>query len=135
MHPQELKYSPEHLWLKNEGNGQFRLGVTDRYQLQIKSVVYLELPQAGRTLQCGEPFGAIESSKVSTDLVSPVDGTVVAMNAAVIANPSLINKDPYGEGWLVLVQLPGAEISQSLLSADEYLASVSNEAETGLCQT
>jgi len=135
MHPKELKYSLEHIWLKDEGNCQFRLGFTYRYQEQIKSLVYLELPPVGHELKHGEPFGAIESSKVSTDLISPVDGVVSAVNTALVGKPGLVNRDPYGEGWLMLVQLPDTGAVSNLLSADQYLAAASNEADTGPCQT
>ena len=135
MHPKELKYSLEHIWLKDEGGGQFRLGITYRYQEQLKSVVYLELPNAGSEIRCGEPFGTIESSKASTDLTSPVSGTVIASNASVVGKPGLINKDPYGEGWLVLIQAQDANAGRALLSASEYLAATSNNTDSGLCQS
>ena len=131
MHPKEFRYSPEHIWLKDEGNGQFRIGITYHYQGQLKSVVYLDLPGVGSALRCGEPFGAIESSKINTDLISPISGTVTAVNDAVTAKPGLINKDPYGAGWLMLAHSPGTNAGTSLLSADEYLAAVSSEAEAG----
>jgi glycine cleavage system H protein len=110
--------------LKDEGSGRFRLGLTYRYQEQIKSLVYLELPRVGDKLKRGEPFGALESSKVSTDLTSPLDSTVVAVNAAVIVKPELVNRDPYGEGWLVLVETTELGTLPTLLSADEYLSTV-----------
>ena len=125
MHPKELRYSPEHVWLRDEGGGRFRLGLTYRYQEQVKSVVYLELPRVGNEIKRGEAFGAIESSKVSTDLVSPIDGTVLEVNALVAEKPGLVNKDPYGQGWLILTQAPIANAEQTLMSAEEYLAAVS----------
>ena len=127
MHPKELRYSPEHIWLKDEGEGRFRLGLTYRYQEQVKSVVYLELPGTRYELRRGEPFGAIESSKVSTDLISPIDGVVITANTSVAEKPGLVNKDPYGEGWLVLVQSSDTKTGQTFMSADEYLAAVSGE--------
>ncbi len=127
MHPKELKYSPEHLWVKDEGEGRFRLGVTYRYQEQIKSVVYLELPRPGAELKQGEPFGAIESSKVSTDLTSPLSGTVLEVNDAAVDKPGLVNKEPYGQGWLVLLQSSCADELKTLLSADEYLEATAGE--------
>lgn len=134
MHPKELRYSAEHVWLKNEGNGQFRLGLTYRYQEQIKSVSYLELPPPGSCLNRTEPFGAIESSKVSTDLISPIDGTVIEANAAVIEKPGLINKDPYGAGWLILVQATAGS-GADLMSSEEYLSALLDGGKAGPCQT
>ncbi len=135
MHPKELRYSLEHIWLKDEGSGQFRLGITYRYQDQLKSVVYLELPSTGSNVRRGEPFGTIESSKASTDLTSPISGTVIAANASVVGKPGLVNKDPYGEGWLVLIQASDADAAHSLMSASEYLAATSNKADTRSCQS
>lgn len=134
MDPKELMYSHEHIWLKDEGSRQFRMGLTYRYQEQIKSLVYLELPQVGCEVVCGEPFGAVESSKVSTDLVSPVDGAVTAVNDAVVAKPGLVNRDPYGEGWLVVVQIPEGKEAPYLLSSDQYLAAVTSDDKGGPCQ-
>ncbi len=134
MHPRDLKYSPEHIWIKDEGNGRLRLGLTYRYQEQIKSVVFLELPRVGAELRRGEPFGAIESSKVSADITAPVSGTVAEVNSAVIEKPGLVNKDPYGEGWLMVIQPSAPGELRSLLSAAEYLAATSNESGEKPCQ-
>ena len=134
MHPKELRYSLEHVWIKDEGDNQFRLGLTYRYQEQIKSVVYLELPSTGSILKHDEPFGAIESSKISTDIISPINGTVIAANSAVLEKPGLINKDPYGAGWLLLIQASDMKEVTSLLTASEYLAAATGDAGAGPCQ-
>ena len=131
MHPDGLKYSPQHIWLKDEGNGNLRLGITYYYQEQLKSVVFLELPGVGAELKLGEPFATIESSKVSTDLTSPVSGTVIDANLSVTEKPGLINKDPYGQGWLLVVRPSQPDELKSLLSAAKYLAIASGEAGEG----
>jgi len=131
MHPDGLKYSPQHIWLKDEGNGNLRLGITYYYQEQLKSVVFLELPGVGAELKRGEPFATIESSKVSTDLTSPVSGTVIDANLSVTEKPGLINKDPYGQGWLLVVRPSQPDELKSLLSAAKYLAIASGEAGEG----
>jgi glycine cleavage system H protein len=127
MHPKELRYSPDHIWAKDEGNGQYRLGITFHYQDKIKSVVFLDLSRAGARIKRGEPFGAIESSKISTDLISPVTGSVAVVNQAVTDKPGLVNKDPYGEGWLVVVHPDTPGEINDMLSSSEYLTRASEE--------
>ena len=127
MHPENLKYSPDHLWLKEEACGQVRLGLTYHYQDKIKSVVFLDLPRVGTRVAHGEPFGVIESSKISTDLISPVTGIVTEANTAVLDKPGLVNKDPYGQGWLIVVRLDDPAALQSLLSSAQYLAAAASE--------
>jgi glycine cleavage system H protein len=133
MHPDNLLYSPEHLWLRDEGNGFYRAGITYRYQDRIKSVVFVDLPEIGSELIRGEPLGAIESSKISTDIMSPISGAVVDVNRSVIEKPGLINKDPYGDGWLLLVQPADSSEIESLWFAAEYLKSTAEQNENEGC--
>ena len=133
MHPRDLKYTPEHLWLRDEGQGRFRAGITYRYQEEIKSVVYLDLPRVGLELRRGEPFGALESSKVSTDLTSPISGKVVEVNSAVVEKPGLVNKDPYGAGWLIVIRAGAPDEIKMLLSAEQYLAASGANIDKGPC--
>jgi glycine cleavage system H protein len=133
MHPKDLKYSPCHLWLKSERGDLYRIGITYYYQEKIKSLVFLDLPHAGTELTLGEPFGAMESSKISTDLISPLTGSVVSMNASVVEKPGLVNRDPYGEGWLMVIRPGKPEELGLLLSADQYLAAVSGDTGEGRC--
>jgi len=124
MHPSELLYSLDHIWCKKEADGNIRLGITYYYQEQLKTIVYVELLPAGSRIKRGDPFGSIESSKASTDMLSPLSGMVVAVNTAIPEKPVLVNKDPYGQGWLLLVEPSHTEELKSLLSSQEYLASV-----------
>ena len=133
MHPKDLKYSPCHLWLKSENDGLYRMGITHYYQEKIKSIVFLDLPGAGTSLTLGEPFGAMESSKISSDIISPLTGSVVSVNASVVQKPGLVNKDPYGEGWLMVVRPSKPGELSLLLSADEYLAAASSDTGGGQC--
>jgi glycine cleavage system H protein len=110
MHPSELKYSPQNMWLKSEHAGVLRLGITYHYQGQLKNIVFLE------------PFGTIESSKTSSDLISPISGRVLEVNPAVLEKPGLINKEPYGQGWMILLQPNKPLELQSLLSSKQYVA-------------
>jgi glycine cleavage system H protein len=121
MHPNELLYSREHIWCKKEPGGNVRLGMTYHYQEQLKNIVYIELPQAGAALKRGEPFGSFESSKTAADLVSPLSGTVIETNALLLEKPGMVNKDPYGEGWILIVKPSHPEELESLLSAKQYI--------------
>ena len=135
MHPKNLFYSQEHIWVKDEGDGLYRLGLTQHYLTEIKNVVFLELPPVGAELKKGESFGALESSKISTDLTSPLSGAVVATNQAVLDKPGLVNRDPYGEGWLITLQPADPTEIQFLLTADKYLAATGSNTGGGPCQS
>lgn len=121
MHPNQLKYSTEHTWLKLEGDEKGRVGITHYYQEQLKNIVFVELPEVGAIVTRNEAFGVVESSKATSDLYSPVSGTVVEVNSLLETEPGLINQDPYGEGWMFVVELSNTDEPGSLLSADDYL--------------
>jgi glycine cleavage system H protein len=122
MHPKELLYSEDHIWCKKEPDGNVRLGMTYYYQEQLKNVVYLDLPGPGTLLKRGRPFASFESSKTAADLDSPISGAVLETNPVLADKPGLVNKDPYGQGWMILVQPAHPEELDSLLSAKEYIA-------------
>jgi glycine cleavage system H protein len=124
MHPPELIYSPQHIWLKDEKNGLFRLGLTHHYQAKLGKIVFIELPPASTHILINKPFGSIESSKAASDLISPINATVVELNQTVIDKPGLINNEPYGQGWLLLVKPGKIQELQTLLSAHEYVKSI-----------
>jgi len=101
--PEGLYYSKEYAWVKIEGN-KVRVGITDYAQKQLREIVYAELPSVGATINQGEPYGTIESVKAVSDLIAPISGTIEEVNEEVQARPELINEDPYGEGWLLVVK-------------------------------
>jgi glycine cleavage system H protein len=125
MYPPELKYNPEHSWLKLEGDNLGRVGITQYAQEQLKEVVFVELPEVGAEVSHMEPFGVIESVKATNDLYSPVSGEVVAVNESLKDEPGRVNKDPYGQGWMIVVRLSNPAELESLVSAAEYQAFVS----------
>lgn len=125
MYPTELKYNPEHSWLKLEGDNLGRVGITQYAQEQLKEVVFVELPEVGAEVSHLEPFGVIESVKATNDLYSPVSGEVVAVNESLKDEPGRVNKDPYGQGWMIVVRLSNPTELESLVSAAEYQAFVS----------
>lgn len=127
MYPEELKYNEEHTWLKLEGDGLGRVGITTYAQEQLKEVVFVELPEIGTEVSRMEPFGVIESVKATNDLYSPVSGEVVEVNEALQDEPGRVNEDPYGEGWMVVIRMTDPADVDALVSADEYRALVGGE--------
>ncbi|MCL2281170.1 MAG: glycine cleavage system protein GcvH [Dehalococcoidia bacterium] len=121
MHPKELLYSEDHVWCKKEPDGNIRLGMTYYYQEQLKHIVYLDLPQSGKTISKGEPIVSFESSKIASDLISPISGTIVESHVELADKPGIINKDPYGQGWMLLVKPSKLAELDSMLSASNYI--------------
>lgn len=117
--PQDLRYSEEHEWAKVE-NGRVRVGITDYAQEQLGDVVYVELPDVGDSVAFMEPFGVIESVKAASDLFAPVSGTVVEVNERLADEPELVNEDPYGEGWMIVVEADDLSELDKLMSPEEY---------------
>ncbi len=97
-----LYYSKDYLWVELEGD-KARIGLTDYAQKQLRDILVVDLPEAGTEIEKGEPFGSVESAKTVSDLIAPLTGVVEEVNSAVIDNPGLINEDPYGEGWLIVI--------------------------------
>lgn len=121
-YPAGLSYNGEHTWLRLEPDGKGRVGITYYAQKQLRDVVYLELPEPGKEVVHMEPFGVIESAKATNDLYSPVSGKVVAVNQAVLNDPGLVNRDPYGKGWMIVVELSDRRDVDRLISAEAYRA-------------
>ncbi|RLC67815.1 MAG: glycine cleavage system protein GcvH, partial [Chloroflexi bacterium] len=114
-------------WLKLEGEGLGRVGITTYAQEQLKEVVFVELPDIGTKVSHMEPFGVIESVKATNDLYSPVSGEVVEVNEALQDEPGRVNEDPYGEGWMVVIRMTNPADVDALVSADEYRAQLGGE--------
>ncbi len=108
-YPKDLKYTKEHEWMRLDGTGKIAtIGVTQFAQEQLGDVVYVELPKVGDTVKAGQSFGVVESTKAVSELFSPVNGTVIEINAPLSDAPETINKDPHGEAWLIKVEPTGA---------------------------
>lgn len=116
--PADRRYTDEHEWARKDGD-LITIGITAHAQEQLGDVVFLELPAVGSTVEAGAVIGEIESTKSVSELYSPVSGTVVEVNQAAVDDPSVVNADPYGAGWLLRVEVTG---TGPLLSADEYRA-------------
>ena len=120
--PKELKYTKEHEWLRREADGTVVIGITDHAQHQLGELVYVELPDAGRSLQPGDAMAVVESTKAASDVYAPVAGAVTAVNPALASQPELVNTDPYGAGWLVRLQPAAGSATDGLLDAAAYAA-------------
>ena len=116
----ERYYTESHEWVQAEGDVA-TVGITDFAQSQLGDVVFLELPSVGRMLEAGDSFGVVESVKAASDLYSPVSGSVVEVNEALSDNPETVNRDPFGEGWLIKVRLNG-DLGEGLLDEAGYKA-------------
>jgi len=121
--PADLRYTPEHEWVRRTGDGTVRVGITDFAQSSLGDVVYVQLPDVGSKVSAGESFGEVESTKSVSDLYAPVTAKVIAVNGDLESNPQLVNSDPYGQGWLLELQADGDTLEQglaALLDADAY---------------
>ncbi len=121
----ERYYTETHEWVTVD-DGIATVGITDYAQAQLGDVVFLELPRVGSLLEAGDSFGVVESVKAASDLYSPVAGSVVEVNEALNANPESVNRDPYGDGWLIRLQLNG-DVGQGLLDEQGYQALVEGQ--------
>jgi glycine cleavage system H protein len=120
--PSGLRFTRSHEWLKQMPDGITEIGISDHAQLALGDLVFVELPEIGRNLSLGETCVVVESVKTSSDVYAPVAGTVVAVNDQLRHTPELINRDPYGGGWLVRLRPDSVDSHTGLLSASEYLA-------------
>ncbi len=118
--PEELKYSKTHEWVRLEGENEVVIGISDYAQQELGDIVYLELPEEGDVVEKDSAFGVIESTKATEDLYSPVSGTVVEVNTPLIDSPEVINEDPYGDGWMIRVELSEPKELEDLMNAEEY---------------
>ncbi|MBN1899582.1 MAG: glycine cleavage system protein GcvH [Spirochaetes bacterium] len=120
-----LLYTPSHEWLKKE-NGSGIVGITDYAQNQLGDIVFIEMPEVGKTYAKGESFGSIESVKAVSDLYAPVDFEVVQVNDTLSSSPELVNKDPYGQGWMLKIKIKDDSQVNQLLKSEDYKKSISS---------
>jgi glycine cleavage system H protein len=127
MYPQGLRYSKDHEWVGIEGD-LGRVGITDYAQTQLGDVVFLELPEVGQSLTPGQQFGTVESVKAVSELFSPVAGEVVEVNSELTQKPEVINEDPHGAAWMMVVRIADPTTVEALMDAKAYEAFVESEA-------
>ena len=121
--PADLRYTPEHEWVRRTAPDTVRVGITDFAQDALGDVVFVQLPSVGTSVTAGEAFGEVESTKSVSDLYAPITATVVAVNSELDGNPALVNSDPYGQGWLLELHADGDTLEAdvaALLDADAY---------------
>ncbi|WP_348674007.1 glycine cleavage system protein GcvH [uncultured Abyssibacter sp.] len=125
--PQDLKYAESHEWVREEGGGLVTIGISDHAQEALGDLVYVEVPDVGATVTVGDACAVVESVKAASDVYSPVDGEVVAVNEALADAPELINSEPYGEGWIMQVRLADANALDDLLDAEGYANAIADD--------
>ena len=125
--PANLRYAESHEWVLDNGDGSVTIGITDHAQEALGDVVFVELPEVGKTLAVGDEFGVIESVKAASDLYAPIAGEVIEVNEALEDAPETINEAPYADGWIMKVRLDDAAALESLLDADAYQAVAADE--------
>lgn len=117
--PEALRYTKDHEWAKLDGK-RARVGITDYAQDQLTDVVYVELPPVGKAVKQGEPIGTVESVKAVSEIFAPISGKVAEVNKTLAEKPEIVNKDPYGEGWMVVLEATDPSQANSLLDAGAY---------------
>jgi len=121
--PENLLYTEDHEWIRVEGGEAF-IGITDFAQKELGDIVFVEVETVEETLEIGEAFGTIEAVKTVSDMFMPINGTVLELNENIEDTPEVINKDPYGEGWIIKITIGDASQLDDLLDAASYKASV-----------
>lgn len=117
--PADLKYTKEHEWIKIDGDVA-TVGITDFAQGELGDIVYVEIETEGETLDAEEVFGTVEAVKTVSDLFMPVSGEIIEVNGGLDADPESVNRDPYGDGWMIKIKLSDASEAEGLLSAEAY---------------
>ena len=130
-YPKDLRYTREHEWTRDEGDGRVRVGITDYAQDALGDVVYVDIPETGTEVQAGQPFGEVESTKSVSDVYSPVSGTIIERNGALEETPELVNENPHGDGWMVAIELSDPSELEGLMEADAYRSFVDEQQDEG----
>ena len=124
--PEELHYTPSHEWVRIDGDVG-TIGITDYAQKELGEIVYLEMPEVGHVFNADDEFGTVESVKAVSELYTPVSGEVVEVNKAAVAEPGIVNDDPFGDGWLIKMKLTTDEEVGKLMTAEQYASYVQQE--------
>jgi glycine cleavage system H protein len=119
VNPEDRRYTASHEWVRIDGETG-TVGITDHAQEELGEIVYLELPEVGHVFNAEDEFGTVESVKAVSELFTPVSGEVVEINKAAVAEPGIVNDDPYGDGWLIKVKLSTDEEAGKLMTAERY---------------
>lgn len=118
--PDDLRYTKDHEWVREEGDGEYTVGITDHAQAALGDLVFVELPEIGETVEAGAACCVVESVKAASDVYSPLGGEVLEINDVLVDSPELVNSDPYLEGWLFRLRSEDSDALDELLDFDEY---------------
>ena len=118
--PDNLRYTKDHEWVEELAPNRFRIGITDYAQSALGDIVYIQLPKSASSVIANSVCGEVESTKSVSEIYAPISGTVVAINQKLDSNPEVINSDPYGAGWIAEIQINGTELTEELLSPQQY---------------
>ena len=118
--PQDLKYTKEHEWIRDNGDGTATVGITDFAQSELGDIVFVELNEPGESYDKDDSFGTVEAVKTVSELFMPVSGKIIEINGDLADEPELVNEDPYGKGWMVKIELSDPDELNGLMSADDY---------------
>ena len=118
--PENLRYTKEHEWIAELSSTKFRIGITDYAQSALGDIVYIQLPKIGSNVKANSVCGEVESTKSVSEIYAPISGKVVAVNNNLDSKPEIINSDPYGEGWIVEIEISSIKLEETLLSALDY---------------
>ncbi len=119
-HPEELKYTREHEWIRDNGDGTVTVGITDFAQSELGDIVFVEIDKVGETVEKDQPFGTVEAVKTVSELFMPLSGEIQKWNEELEDEPELINSDPYGKGWMITIKLSNSSELDQLLTVDDY---------------
>ncbi len=119
-HPKELKYTREHEWIRDNGDGTVTVGITDFAQNELGDIVFVEIDKVGESVDKDGTFGTVEAVKTVSELYMPVSGEILEWNEALEDEPELINEDPYGKGWMIKIKMSDPAQLEELLSVDDY---------------
>ncbi len=127
MHPEDLRYHKEHTWARVSGN-KATIGITDYAQEALGDIVYIDLPEVDTTVEANSEISEIESTKATSAVISPVSGTIVEVNEELADSPEIINEDPYGKGWIAVIEMSNPSEVDDLMEASEYEKLIEEEA-------
>jgi glycine cleavage system H protein len=127
--PEDLRYTKEHEWARDEGEGRVRVGITDFAQDALGDVVYVDVPAEGTAVTADQPFSEVESTKSVSDVYAPLSGSVVERNPSLEERPELLNEQPYGDGWLVVLEVSDPSALEGLMDAAAYRSFVEQQAD------
>lgn len=128
MNPEDLKYHKEHTWVRLKKKKKAVIGITDYAQEALGDIVYIDLPEVDAFVEADSEIAEIESTKATSSIIAPVSGTIIEVNEKLIDNPELINEDPYGKGWIAIIEMSDLSELDDLMDVDEYEAYLEEEA-------